>query len=235
MTLVALPQDAIPDVILARWQDMVDLMAELVRVPVGLIMRRKGPDIEVLVSSKTTGNPYHVGDKEHFDDSGLYCETVIKTGEKLVVPDALADPAGASNPDVKLNMISYLGYPIRWPDQSPFGTICVLDNQHKGYTETFEKLVLQFRDLIEHHLAMVTSDIQLRSEADADLKRQLDTLRQSETRFRLLAEHAADDFLLHDDTGLIIDANQQLCENIGVDRATLLTRQVDTLPIEFEQ
>src|ERR1700754_3349678 len=134
MTLSSFQHDTIPDAILARWQDMVDLMAELVRVPVGLIMRYTGPDIEVLVSSSTVGNPYHVGDREHFDDSGLYCETVIKTGEKLVVPNALADPDWANNPDVRLNMISYLGYPIRWPDKRPFGTICVLDRDTNAYS-----------------------------------------------------------------------------------------------------
>jgi PAS domain S-box-containing protein len=235
MTLAAFRNDTIPDAILGRWQDIVDLMAELVCVPVGLIMRHTGPDIEVLVSSKTSGNPYHVGDKEHFEDSGLYCETVIKTGEKLIVPNALVDPEWANNPDVKLNMVSYLGYPIRWPDRKPFGTICVLDCEHNAYSVSFEKLVLQFRDLIEHHLAMVMADLQLRSEADADRRRQLESLRQSEIRFRLLAEHAADDFVLHDEGGLIVDANRQLCENIGLKRDILLTRHINTLPIEFHQ
>jgi PAS domain S-box-containing protein len=235
MTTATLQHTTIPDAILERWQDIADLMAELVRVPVGLIMRRSGANIEVLVSSSTDGNPYHVGDKEHFEDSGLYCETVIKTGEKLLVPNALADPVWATNPDVKLDMISYLGYPIRWPDQTPFGTICVLDRQHNAYSVTFEKLVLQFRDLIEQHLAMVVADVQLRSEADAEHKRQIENLRQSEIRFRLLAEHAADDYLLHDESGLIVDANRQLCENLGLERDVLLTRNIESLPIEFHQ
>lgn len=50
-------------------------------------MRLNDPDIEVFVSSKSEGNPYHVGDREHFWGSGLYCESVIKTQDKLLVPN----------------------------------------------------------------------------------------------------------------------------------------------------
>mgnify|MGYP001953189988 CR=1 FL=1 len=66
-------------------------------------------------------------------DSGLYCETVIKSGKQLLVPDALADKDWENNPDVELNMISYLGFPILFPDGNPFGTICVLDNKKNAY------------------------------------------------------------------------------------------------------
>ena len=38
-------------------------------------------------------------------------KTVIKTKDKLLVPDALADVDWKNNPDVKLNMVSYLGFP----------------------------------------------------------------------------------------------------------------------------
>lgn len=64
-------------------------------------MRLRDPYIEVFVSSQHKGNPYHPGDKELVWNSGLYCETVIKTKEKLFVPDALADDKWKNNPDVK--------------------------------------------------------------------------------------------------------------------------------------
>ena len=49
----------IPDPILEKWQKIVNLMAELLGVPAGLIMRILGEDIHVFVSSATQGNPYH--------------------------------------------------------------------------------------------------------------------------------------------------------------------------------
>ena len=145
----------VPEATQKTWQEIVDLMAEIIGIPAGLIMRLRGPDIEVFVSSRSKGNPYHPGDKEHFRKSGLYCETVIKTQDRLLVPNALADPKWRNNPDVKLKMISYLGFPILLPNRKPFGTICVLDNKENAYAEKFEKLIVKFRDLVQSDLEMI--------------------------------------------------------------------------------
>src|SRR5208283_3064860 len=93
----------VPDSVREKWQKLVELMAKLVGVPAGLIMRIVGPDIEVLVSSRSHGNPYKPGDKKPLLGSGLYCETVIKTRAKLLVPNALSDENWRDNPDIKLN------------------------------------------------------------------------------------------------------------------------------------
>ena len=42
-----------------------------------------------------------------------------------------------------------------------------------------------------------------------------DRLRASESRFRTFVDHATDAFLLHDATGVILDANQQACDSLG--------------------
>ena len=73
----------------------------------------------------------------------------------LKVPDSLSDEYWKNNPDVKSNMISYLGFPIRYPDQSPFGTICVLDNKENHYSETYQNLIETFRDFIEMELELM--------------------------------------------------------------------------------
>jgi GAF domain-containing protein len=145
----------VPGTILAKWQGMVDLMAELVGVPAGLVMRIDRDDIEVFVSSKTEGNPYKTRDKEHLLGSGLYCERVIKTEKQLLVPNALLDRDWKNNPDIRLNMISYLGFPILFPNGTPFGTICVLDNKENAYSQVYERLILYLRDTIQGHLELV--------------------------------------------------------------------------------
>lgn len=140
---------------LKKWQKIVDIMAEVIGIPAGLIMRLVKSDIEVFVSSRSDGNPYHPGDRENFLGSGLYCETVINNNDKLLIPNALIDERWKNNPDIKLNMISYLGFPILLPDGKPFGTICVLDNKENAYSETFENLILNFREIIQSHLELV--------------------------------------------------------------------------------
>jgi hypothetical protein len=118
-------------------------------------MRIAQDDIEVFVSSRTEGNPYRPGDKEHLLGSGLYCETVIQSRNKLLVPNALLDKKWKNNPDIKLNMISYLGYPILLPNGHPFGTICVLDDKENSFTLTYQSLILNLRDTIQGHLELL--------------------------------------------------------------------------------
>lgn len=151
----------IPEDTLKKWQDIADILAELIAIPAALIMRIVESDIEVFVSSQTEGNPYRPGDHEQFLGSGLYCETVINTKGKLLVPNALVDKEWKNNPDIKLNMISYLGFPIQLPDGKPFGTLCVLDNKENAYSEIHEDLIRNFRDIIQSQLELIYMNVVL--------------------------------------------------------------------------
>ncbi|MBN1409392.1 MAG: GAF domain-containing protein [Spirochaetales bacterium] len=145
----------IPAIIQEKWQNIINIMAQIINVPAGLIMRIVDSDITVFLSSKTDNNPYKPGEKGHLENSGLYCETVIKTRDKLLVPNAPADEKWKNNPDIKLNMISYLGFPIVLPDDTAFGTICVLDNKENAYSRLYIDLVKNFREIIEADLSML--------------------------------------------------------------------------------
>ena len=102
----------VPSEIIHKWQDVIDLLAEILHVPSALVMRVEPPNIKVFVSSESDGNPYERDELASLN-TGLYCETVMKTRELLLVPDALADQEWKTNPDIKLGMISYMGF--RWP------------------------------------------------------------------------------------------------------------------------
>ena len=85
----------------------------------------------------------------------MYCETVIRSKDKLLIPNALKNEKWKNNPDIKLNMISYLGFPILFPDGRPFGTICVLDNKENAYSDTYENLIINFREIIQSQLSLI--------------------------------------------------------------------------------
>ena len=154
-------QETLGDAVLKEWQDAVDVVAELAQVPAGLVMRIEGPEIAVFLSSQTQGNPYNPGDREHLAGSGLYCERVINTREKLLVPDARKDPEWDSNPDIKLSMYSYMGFPILQPDGEVFGTLCILDSRENGYSPLIERMMLRMKGLMEGHLALAFKNLQL--------------------------------------------------------------------------
>jgi len=123
-----------------KWQNIVNTLAELIHVPAALIRKVELPYIEVFRSSESNNNPCKVGDKEHL--AGLYCEKVIKIENELLVPNALKDENENKNPDIKLGMISYLGFPMSSSTGEIFGMICVLDSKESRYREVYKKLPL---------------------------------------------------------------------------------------------
>ncbi|MDZ7672581.1 MAG: PAS domain S-box protein [Halanaerobiales bacterium] len=150
----------IPDGIVQKWQRTVDLLAEVIDVPAALIMRVDPPYIEVFRASDNDKNPYRAGEKDKLD--GLYCETVMKNDEKLLIPNALKDEKWKNNPDIKKGMISYLGFPIKWPDGEFFGTLCVLDTKENTYNKEKEEILKEFKDLLETHLNLILKNDQLK-------------------------------------------------------------------------
>lgn len=137
-----------------KWQSFLNLTSLIFQVPVALIMKVYEKKIEVFLSSESKENPYKRGEKAELD-TGLYCETVLRTNDQLMVPNALLDEKWKNNPDIKLEMIFYLGLPIRFPDGSKFGTICILDRKERDYQQLYQDLFKKFRDFIEDELGLL--------------------------------------------------------------------------------
>ncbi|HAF30276.1 MAG TPA: hypothetical protein DCG75_14635 [Bacteroidales bacterium] len=185
--LVSISSDIKPEIfslITDKWQLLLDTVAKIVNVPSGLIMRLNEDTIEVFLKSKTNGNPYHVGETAELI-YGLYCETVIGTQEELLIPDATKSLVwGKNNPDVDINMISYLGYPINWPDGKVFGTVCLLDNKENNYNDNFKKLLYLTKTHIESDLQIILSKLELE-----ELNKNLEESSSIKTRFLSLISH----------------------------------------------
>jgi diguanylate cyclase (GGDEF)-like protein/PAS domain S-box-containing protein len=144
----------VPGTILDAWQATVDLIAEIMHVPAALIMRVHPWEIEVFVTSHSSGNVYEAGERAKLD-TGLYCETVMDTQNFLCVPNALEDPHWDNNPDIELGMVSYYGLPLAWPNGEVFGTFCVLDDKANTYSETHRGLLERFRDSIQLSIDLI--------------------------------------------------------------------------------
>lgn len=151
-----------------KWQQVLDVLARIIAIPAALIMRVEPPQIKVFLASHSDSNPYEEEEAAPLC-TGLYCETVMATRKHLIVPNALTDKDWCQNPDVKLGMISYMGLPLVWPDESIFGTICVLDHKENGYTPLFLQLLQQFRSLVERDLQQIYNE-EVRAAEDAALR-----------------------------------------------------------------
>jgi PAS domain S-box-containing protein len=198
----------VPSEIIRKWQEIVDLLAEIMHVPSASIMRVDPPHIKVFVSSTSKGNPCEPGAL----DTGPYCETVMKTGQPLLIPDALENEAWKANPHVRLGMISYLGVPIGWPDGHIFGTICVRDNKKNEYSEAYLKLLLHFRDMLQTDLK--------------SLARLHGEIEERDTKIRRLVDSNIIGIFIWDFEGRILEANDEFLRMVSYDREDLVSGRI---------
>jgi len=169
----------VPEDTIRQWQNVVNTLAGIFRAPAGLIMRVHEKEIEVFVSSETEGNPYTVGASEHLHGK-LYCETVMNDDRLLYIDDALKYDGWKDNPDVPLNMTSYLGIPIHWPSGETFGTICVLDSKPVKPTDApkaYQDLLWSFGMIVEDQLKLLF-EIEERKSIEKELTNTNETLEQ---------------------------------------------------------
>ena len=175
---------AIISSLIDKWQALIDMVAKTIDVPSGLIMKLNESTIEVFLKSETKGNPYVVGEEAKLI-YGLYCETVIGTQNKLLVPDARKSPIWKdNNPDIDINMVSYLGYPINWPDGVIFGTVCVLDSKENHYNQNYFELLNQTKRHIETDLQLLISKQQVEEQ-----NKQLEELNTTKDKFFSIISH----------------------------------------------
>ncbi|MFH0226625.1 EAL domain-containing protein [Vibrio furnissii] len=144
----------VPQEMLSGWQTIVNLLADILQVPAALIMRLHDEEIEVFCANTNVKQPYRSGDTEALGQ-GLYCETVAKTRQELLIPNALTDMKWRHNPDISHGMVAYCGIPVCWPNGDLFGTICVLDNKANVFTPTYRKLLQSFRVSLESQLTVI--------------------------------------------------------------------------------
>src|SRR5205807_10437578 len=85
----------VPSEIIRKWQEIVNLLAEIMHVPFASIMRVDPPHIKVFVSSTSKGNPCEPAAA----DTGPHCDTATRTGQPLRGPDALENEARKANPN----------------------------------------------------------------------------------------------------------------------------------------
>jgi PAS domain S-box-containing protein len=210
----------VPSEIIRKWQEFVNLLAEIMHVPSASIMRIDPPHIKVFVSSTSKGNLC----EPDALDTGPYCETVMKTGQPLLVPDARENEAWKANPHVRLGMISYLGVPIGWPDGRLFGTICVRDNKRNEYSEAYLKLLLHFRDMLQADL-----------KSFATFHSQLE---QHEAKIRRLVDANIIGIIIWNLEGRILEANDAFLRMGGYDREDLISgrlNRTDLTPPEWRE
>jgi len=149
------PEDVvIPQETRDKWQNIVNILVKVMKVPSALIMKVNFPSFVVFQSADSPENPFQAGQVFELP-AGIYCEKTMASKDKLLIPNALKDPEWDKNPSIAAGLISYLGFPIMYPNNKVFGTLCVLDKKENAYSADLEDVMRQFKELIESHLALL--------------------------------------------------------------------------------
>lgn len=194
-----------------KWQEILDLAASIIKVPSSLIIRAKTPCMEVFKTDNLQANPYKIGDQDKV--LSHYSETIIKTQKELLLPNVQKTEDSEAAPGFKSGLISLFGYPINFPDQSPFGTICIMDTKERSYTENDKKLLLQFKNVIELDLKIyIEAQHQQKDIRQSYEKKISDIGKLSE------AVNQSDNVIVVTDTKGRVSADQQLIESEAVFR-----------------
>lgn len=98
--------------------------------------------------------------------------------------------------------------------------------------------LIEANDRLEQRIEQRTLELrQANAQLQAEIRerQQIEAaLRQSEIRFKILVENAADAFLLVDPAnGRVLDANRQACENLGYSYEELLKLTIPELDVKF--
>ncbi|ADQ13722.1 diguanylate cyclase [Halanaerobium hydrogeniformans] len=151
----------IKDEFLSKWQNLINIAANIIGVSAALIMKINQGSMEVFLNSQNKDTPYKAGGSYSLGH-GLYCETVIAKNKELYIKNALEDETWKDNPDINLNMISYYGLPLNWPDGKSFGTICILDDKSMDLNQDNRQLLKEFRSVIEADFSLLIKQQELK-------------------------------------------------------------------------
>ncbi|AQT79566.1 GAF domain-containing protein [Mycolicibacterium litorale] len=140
---------------LAPLAGQLEKVAELLGVKSVLVMRSEADSMVVAATAGEATQHYTVGaagKKALTDESRvpLYCERVVDGDSAVFVRDSRADTTFAGNEDeVEFGLHNYLGLPVHGPSGQVVGTVCVLDDTARDYTDEQRAQLSQLASQVE--------------------------------------------------------------------------------------
>jgi two-component system cell cycle sensor histidine kinase/response regulator CckA len=147
-------------------------------------------------------------------------DEVIRS-KSIVIRNAL-DPAESRNgAATSPSVMSFCGLPLLQNDGAMIG-IVGLANRQSGYEQDSARTLRPMCDALAEMIAAASRNSTQRSK--------FNTLRASEARLRIFADHVSDGLFLQDEQTRVIDVNRQACESLGYNRNELLGQT----PLDFD-
>ena len=133
----------------------LEALAETLGVKSILVMRSEADSMVVAATAGEATKHYTVGaaGKKALDDAGrvpLYCEKVVDSDTTLFVRDSREDATFAGNEDeTEFGLHNYLGLAVHDGAGNVVGTVCVLDDSARDYTDEQQAELDSLRSAVE--------------------------------------------------------------------------------------
>ncbi|WP_454854433.1 PAS domain S-box protein [Rhizobium binxianense] len=207
----------IPGWMLERWQELLSSLIEITTAETGRVLQVRDGGLEVICAVGLDATP---GRRFPLSTRGGFPASVVTRASSLEIPDGGADHQWDRDADE--DVASYLGMPIRWPDEAIYGVMDINSRSEIHISDVHRRLMTRLRDSVEEHLLLIWEYATTIGSISRLARRSGEALLVSEERFRLLVENALDDFFLHDDKGRFLDMNARACTSLGYTRKELL-------------
>jgi PAS domain S-box-containing protein len=147
--------------------------------------------------------------------------TMLQDGE-MVVEDATADVRFADNPMVtsEPHVRFYAGHAIAAPDGSKIGTVCLIDQAPRHFSDDERVLLRDLAGMVAHEVAA------------GELQRALREQRENEAWIRGLLDNAPDGVMMLDEDGKVLSLNPAAEAIYGATSAQLQGRLGRSLIVE---
>jgi diguanylate cyclase (GGDEF)-like protein/PAS domain S-box-containing protein len=158
-----------------------------------------------------------------------FCSHAVALDELLVVPDTHLDerfrghPLVAGAPFVRF----YAGQPVYSTDGQPLGTLCILDQRPRGFSDADQRMLRDLAQMVQDELNRgLPPDAELATELATELAKSRARVIESEERLRTIADNVPA-MIAYLDTGLRYRfVNQRYQEWFGVRSASMLGKTV---------
>lgn len=135
-------------IMLLKWQNMLDFVANLFGVQASRITRIDHDSIDTLLVNTRAKIE---ADRTEKIGTGTLDEVVI--GDRSTVAVENANEEGWTNTFEQPK--AYLGMPIEWPDEEVFGTLSILDEKAHIFTDRYHKILTSFKEMVNTDLALL--------------------------------------------------------------------------------
>ncbi|SDL27879.1 HD domain-containing phosphohydrolase [Halarsenatibacter silvermanii] len=135
----------------SNWQNIVDLLAEIIGAEAGFITRIFGEKIKILKRDSETESDIEEGD--FIELAEVYCHKAVNDEKMVEINDARKIDRWQGSAELDMGFVSYLGMPIyHQVNRGVFGTLCVVDREPRNFQQKEKDLLRELKCSIENQL-----------------------------------------------------------------------------------